>query len=180
MKRYNLLMRSHQELKQLLFDTALLLQQQEAYKAHERSSVVTKLNHSAAFVDRFLSQREEQIVPWIFELEPAVTEIFRVDYKKVRAAMSQLNNSCEAVEVSSSWKSINDCIAYFDQLLLLTLKLITSEEEILNKILWRYFTDQHLMAIEQLMNAHSESVQDNIGFNESRFQFEQSAPALVA
>ena len=151
MKRYNIFNQVHKGLRALLHETIVKLQQTDFTDAEDADEVVQQLQTVLDLFDEHAHTEDSYILPAIAEFEPSVTDLFAQEHVQDLALSKQLHGLLQAFSWSISpdaKQEIGAAISKaFFEFTLFNLEHMKKEEDVLNKLLWRYFDDAHLHGI---------------------------------
>jgi len=150
--RYNIFNQIHKGLRALLYDSAVLLQctnfrnEEDAQRAAERLQLVIAL-----FEDH--AQHEDQfILPAIARFEPSLVDAFEQEHETDLRLACNLQSSFDAVQMASEKvkdQMVRELLNCFEAFLVFNLEHMKKEETVLNKVLWRYYSDQEILDIQK-------------------------------
>lgn len=158
MKRYNIFNQVHKGLRALLHETIVKLQQTDFTDAEDADEVVQQVQTVLELFDEHAHTEDSFILPAIAEFEPSVTDLFAQEHVQDLALSKQLHGLLQAFSWSISPDAKQEigaaiCKAFFE-FTLFNLEHMKKEEDVLNKLLWRYFDDAHLHEITASIIAH--------------------------
>ncbi len=150
--RINIFNQIHKGLRALLYESSLLLQQTDFLDDQEMQTAVTRVTMVADLFDDHAHHEDKFILPAIQEHEPSIVDAFErehaIDIKLTRA----LKNCLQALQMASPVvrpEMANVLYKTFVQFMVFNLEHMSKEETILNKILWRYYSDGEILAIQK-------------------------------
>ncbi len=153
MYRYNIFKQIHKGLRTMLYETALLLQQTD-YNNPEQAT--TSLNELAVTIDLFEKHADTEdslVFPAIAQFEPSVVDAFEQEHITDKALGLKLEELQQVYKYASTQSDkVNTGVtinAAFIKFMVFNLEHMAKEENILNKILWRYYSDDELHGITQ-------------------------------
>jgi len=151
--RYNIFNPIHKALRAILYDNALQAQQTNFLDTEEVDAAVAKIEYTLSLFTLHAAHESEFIHPLISKFNPEVIHKFGKEHieceflaGKVKLAINAYDHSVIASDKIEKGKKI---VSEFEQLTAFNLLLFIKEEEILNEILWDYYQDDEIMAIEQ-------------------------------
>lgn len=146
--RYNLFHQVHQGLRSLLYQTALevqhtdFLQTDEAGQALELLQMVTKL------FDRHAHTEDNYIFPLVKTYEPSVIDAFEQEHAKDRLLSMLLIESMKLYADADTGEQRREAgrmiQSAYNKFLVFNLEHMLKEEEVLNPIIWHYYSDDEL------------------------------------
>ncbi|MBB1285938.1 hypothetical protein HRH25_16265 [Flavisolibacter sp. BT320] len=162
MNRFNLFYRINKGLKVLLYDTSLLLQRTDFTVADEESTVRRQLKTVVSVFDAFRISEERYILPAIIYYEPGIAIQFEEDRRMRQVLLLQVEPLLFANDPNQGAESVLssgvELMTVFESFSTLTITQMARDERFLNKILWRYYSDTELQAIEWKIFAAKGSV----------------------
>lgn len=151
MKRYNIFNQVHKGLRALLFETGLAVQQCDFANEKESGKVLKQLYDMLTLFEKHADTENRFILPAIQEYEPSVVESFEQEHDEdhelgdnLRKLLDDFAGQQEAETKTEAGKAIYLSLVRF---MVFNLDHMSREEAILNKILWRYYSDEQLAGI---------------------------------
>lgn len=151
MERYNIFNLIHKGLRAALYQTALQLQQTDFTVDEESEQALNKVREIVMLFDGHAHKEDAFILPAINEYEPSVVATFNSEHVEDEKLGKELNEAVQKVETSSTLleklvagKELNEAFVRFT---VFNLTHMAKEEDILNTILWRYYSDDEIKAI---------------------------------
>jgi Hemerythrin HHE cation binding domain len=158
MKRYNIFNQIHKGLRALLYETIIKLQQTDFTDAEDADEAVQQVKIILDLFDEHAHTEDTFILPAIVEYEPSVVDVFAQEHVKDLALSNKLNGLLQAFSLTISpdakreiGTAISNAVFEF---MLFNLEHMKKEEDVLNKLLWRYYTDEVLHGITMKIVAH--------------------------
>jgi hypothetical protein len=153
MQRYNSFKQIHKGLRVLLFDTAHSLQQTDFTNEQEAGSALNKVREAVMLFDEHARKEDQYILPAIAQYEPSVTDAFEQEHKKDVELSNNLTALAETfflldsdAEKQNAGEALNEAFIAFVSF---NLEHMAKEEHVLNKLLWRHYTDDHIKQMQQ-------------------------------
>lgn len=153
MKRLNIFLLIHKGLRALLYDTALKLQHTDFSNEKEAEAALEALGETIVLFEEHARKEDSIILPAITEFEPSIVDCFESEHALDSALGKQLVVSIE------SFRTISDSnekmqVGYqlntaFVEFMVFNLEHMAKEENIINPILWRYYTDEEIGQIQK-------------------------------
>jgi hypothetical protein len=151
MKRYNLFHRIHKGLRALLYDTSMLLQRTDFTIQEEAGEAVGRLQFVLALFEKYQYSEDLYVLPAMTAYEPSVADSFERDHEEayqLAKKLSDLINDFNRVKLPLEKVAVsNAVVGAFEEFTLFTILHMTKEEQFVNKMLWRYYTDAELQKI---------------------------------
>lgn len=151
MQRYNSFKLIHKGLRAALYETALKLQQTDFIVEEETEEATDKVKEIIMLFHSHASKEDHFVLPAINEYEPSVVAAFENDHEKDHKLMEDLNEAISKVQQAPSLEErANAGIELnlaFVRFMVFNLEHMAREEDIINKILWRYYTDEEIKGI---------------------------------
>jgi hemerythrin-like domain-containing protein len=153
MNRYNIFYQVHKGLREMLYNTASRLQQTDFSNPLQTASVTAQLNEVLDLFDKHAGTEDYMILPAIAQYEPSVTTLFAEEHVQDHAIGEKLRSIIKGLLESASLNDRNTWGAVlrpvFIEFMVFNLNHMAKEEEVLNKLLWRYYSDEELQGITQ-------------------------------
>jgi len=151
--RYNSFYRIHKGLRAMLYETASQLQRTDFENEQEANSILESI---AAVVDLFDSHAHHEdtlIFPAVAAHEPSIVDAFEKEHEQDHELCTKLRNlsnvypsltsDAEKIQLGSAIRKS------FVEFLTFNLVHMAKEEDIINNLLWKYYTDDEILVIEQ-------------------------------
>jgi hemerythrin-like domain-containing protein len=148
--RYNIFYQIHKGLRALLYDTQLLLQQTDYTAADELAIAVERIELVVDLFEDHAHHEDYMILPAIKEFEPSVVDLFEQEHVKDHQLSKDLEHCVQALQLASS--SVKPGMGSllektFLEFTIFNLQHMAKEEDVLNKLLWRYYSDEDIKSI---------------------------------
>jgi hypothetical protein len=153
MQRYNSFKLIHKGLRAALCETALKLQQTDFIIEEEAEEATNKVKEIIMLFHSHASKEDHFVLPAINEYEPSVVAAFESDHEKDHRLMEELNAGIIKVQTASSLENRanagDELNLAFVRFMVFNLEHMAREEDVINKILWRYYTDEEIKGISK-------------------------------
>lgn len=153
MKRYNIFYQVHKGLREMLYSTASLLQQTDFSNPVQAATATAQVNEVINLFDKHAGTEDYMILPAIQQYEPSVTSLFAEEHVQDHALGEKLRSVVKGLLESASLEDRNTWGAVlrpvFIEFMVFNLNHMAKEEDVLNKLLWRYYSDAELHAITE-------------------------------
>ena len=160
MERYNSFNLIHKGLRASLYQTALQLQQTDFTNGEATDEAINKVREIVMLFEGHAHKEDCYILPAIEEFEPSVVASFEAEHvederlgNQLQACVNKLSSATEFLEKIIAGRELNEAFVSFT---VFNLQHMAREEDILNKILWRYYSDDEIMAIGRKIAASVE------------------------
>ena len=151
MKRYNIFNQVHKGLRALLYETIIKLQQTDFTDAEDADEAVQQVKIILDLFDEHAHTEDSFFLPAIVEYEPSVVDVFAQEHVKDLELSNKLNGLLQAFSLTISPDAKHEIGAAISnasfEFMLFNLEHMKKEEDVLNKLLWRYYTDEVLHGI---------------------------------
>jgi hypothetical protein len=151
MERYNSFYIIHKGLRAALYETALQLQRTDFAEADQTEEAVNRVKEVVMLFEGHAHKEDHFVLPMINEYEPSVVAAFAGEHEEDEKLGIELNT---AVEQLVSSKTVSEKIISgrtltesFVRFMVFNLNHMAKEEDIINKILWRYYSDDEIKAV---------------------------------
>jgi hypothetical protein len=143
MQRYNLFQSAHNTLQDVLFEGAKSLQQASQAHYEMASPARQKVAEAIAVFQAQVQAKEAYLFPAVDPFEPAIVDAV----KQRHHAAAQYANSLQALlKEEKDWPALQQ---KFYRLMVLQLECMVKGEEMINPVLWRYYSDAELKRLER-------------------------------
>jgi hypothetical protein len=150
--RYNTFNQIHKALRALLYDAALSLQQTDFTIKEECDAAIEKVVAILELFEDHAHHEDNHILPAIFSFEPAIVDAFEqehvTDLELSRALQLTIAELYRTTTTEDKQRLGRQLTIAFIQFMIFNLNHMAKEEEILNEILWRYYSDEEIKKIE--------------------------------
>lgn len=151
MQRYNMFNQVHKGLRALLYDTAMRVQHTDFWNVEEAGDTLRRIREVISLFDKHAHAEDNFVFPAIKKYEPSVADLFEQEHIKDHQLGEELlgaSNAYEAAAVITGKALIAPRICrLYDRFVAFNLEHMLKEEEVLNPILWRYYSDEELFEI---------------------------------
>lgn len=147
MQRYNIFYRAHQGLRAMLHETSLLLQHADFGNEKERNQVKESLEQASDMFVHHAKMEDGIIFPALEPYEPAVTDAFNQEHVEDERLGEELRRAALFLQHTEGKDLVGlreETIRIFEAFAAFNITHMAKEEKILNPLLWRYYTDDHL------------------------------------
>jgi hemerythrin-like domain-containing protein len=155
--RVNIFNQIHKGLRALLYETSILLQQTDFSNEEELQTAVKRVTLVADMFDDHAHHEDNFILPAINEYEPSMVDAFEQEHELDTKLTRALKDSLYALQMASPLvrpNMANELSKTFVQFMVFNLEHMAKEENILNKILWRYYSDEEILDIQRKIVAN--------------------------
>src|SRR5689334_5651163 len=165
MERYNIFQLIHKGLRAALYHTALELQQTDFTDEQETEESLNKVREIVMLFEHHAAKEDRYVFSAINAYEPSVVASFESEHVEDNFLGQQLNASVEKLENASSLlqKIVlgGELTEAFTAFMAFNLRHMGKEEDIINKILWRYYSDDEIRNINaQILEATPPWIQE--------------------
>ncbi len=150
--RINIFNQIHKGLRALLYESSLLLQHTDFTVEQEMEAAISRVTLVADLFDDHAHHEDKFVLPAIQEHEPSIVDAFEKEHAMDIKLTRALKNSLQALQMASPMvrpEMANVLYRTFVQFMVFNLEHMSKEENILNKILWRYYSDDEIFAIQK-------------------------------
>ena len=151
--RYNTFYQVHKALRAMLYETATELQRTDFNSGEEVISLLANITTVVDVFDKHAYNEDHFVFPAVEQYEPSVVDSFEQEHVRDHELSTQLrtliniysslNTDDERIQLGSALrKAFVDFLAF-------NLVHMAKEEDIINNLLWRYYTDHQIRAIEK-------------------------------
>lgn len=151
MERYNSFNIIHKGLRAALYQTALQLQQTDFTEEDKTEEALNKVKEIVMLFEGHAHKEDHFILPMINEYEPSVVASFNGEHEEDEKLGKELNSAVEKVVASSTaFEKIDagrELTESFVRFMVFNLTHMAKEEDIINKILWRYYSDDEIKVV---------------------------------
>lgn len=153
MERYNIFNQVHKGLRAFLYDTAMQVQQTDFAPAAEAIQTLERIEKALHYFSRHAQYVERFLFPFIKEYNAALTTVFKQQYQAHAVQIQQLQGLMQAYyqasgreEKITAGKFIQQAFTGF---VITHLDHMTREDNLINGILWRHYSDTALLGLEK-------------------------------
>ena len=153
MTRFNIFNQIHKALRAMLYDTSLALQQTYFADADEAEIALEKVKMVVDIFDKHAEHEDNSVLPAIQQYEPSLVDAFEQEHVKDHALSQRLRGLImvydHAIKTEVKLETGQAICQAFVEFMIFNLEHLAKEETVLNKILWRYYSDAEIMGINQ-------------------------------
>lgn len=158
MNRYNIFNQIHKALRALLYETALTLQQTNFLNKKEANASLEQLAEVLELFEKHAHTEDNFLLPALAQYEPSVVNVFEEEHDKDHELAQRLTGLLfvfrHSVENETRQETGRAIVISFTAFLVFNLEHMAKEETVLNRLLWRYYSDEELHGITQQILAH--------------------------
>ena len=158
MQRYNIFHQVHKGLRALLYETAIQLQHTDFWNVDEAEETIDRINEVIRLFEKHAHSEDTYVFPAVEKYDPAVADAFEQEHVKdhflgqlLEESISLYKNSPVITEKAEAGKLVHSAFVKF---MVFNLEHMAKEEDVLNRLLWRHYSDAELMAITQQIIAN--------------------------
>lgn len=155
--RVNIFNQIHKGLRALLYETSIVLQQTDFTNEEEMQAGIKRVTLVADLFDDHAHHEDNFILPAIREYEPSIVDAFEQEHELDTKLSRALKDSLIALQMASPLvrpDMAGELSKTFTQFMIFNLEHMAKEESILNKILWRYYSDEEILDIQKKIVAN--------------------------
>lgn len=153
MNRYNIFNQVHKGLREILYNTASLLQQTNFSNEEETAIALKQVQDVLFLFDKHAHTEDSFILPAIETFDPTVATLFEEEHiqdHELSNRMRTLLHIFNYCTLETEQQNAASAIRYaFIEFMIFNLQHMAKEETTLNTLLWRYFSDDQLKGITQ-------------------------------
>jgi hypothetical protein len=134
-----------------LFETALQVQQTDFWNIDEAEDVIERINDVVRLFEKHAHSEDRLVFPAIEKYEPSVKDAFEQEHIKdhllgqqLQEAISSYNQADVITGKAFAGRQIQTAFLRF---MVFNIEHMAKEEEVINPILWRYYSDTELHSI---------------------------------
>jgi len=158
MQRYNAFNMIHKALRHMLYDTALTLQQTFFADTKEAESVIEKIEAVVHIFERHAHHEDTYVLPAVEKYDAALVQSFEDEHEKDLSLGNMLKNLINIYRHTNfEEERINAGSAIskaFIDFMIFNLEHMGKEEVLINAVLWKNYTDEQLLGINQQIIAN--------------------------
>jgi hemerythrin-like domain-containing protein len=151
--RYNIFYQIHKGLRAMLYETAIEIQRTDFNNEEESGQALDKITAAADLFDKHAYHEDTVVFPAVEQYEPSVVDAFEQEHVKDHELGSRIRvliAMFDSVETDEEKINLGSAIRKaFVEFLAFNLEHMAKEEDIINNLLWRYYSDEEIRAIEQ-------------------------------
>jgi DUF438 domain-containing protein len=150
--RYNTFYQIHKALRAMLYETAIELQRTDFDNEEESAEALTNIENVVNLFDKHAYHEDTLVFPAVEKYEPSIVDAFEQEHVRDHELGSKLRTLIamfDSVESDDDKNQLGSAIRKsFVDFLAFNLEHMAKEEDIINNLLWRYYTDDEIRAIE--------------------------------
>jgi len=156
--RYNTFYQVHKALRAMLYETASQLQRTDFNNEEEVTSLLANITTVVDVFDKHAYNEDYFVFAAVEQYEPSVVDSFEQEHEKDHELTTQLRtliNIYSSLETDEEKIQLGSALRKaFVDFLAFNLVHMAKEEDIINNLLWRYYTDEQIRAIERQIIAN--------------------------
>jgi iron-sulfur cluster repair protein YtfE (RIC family) len=137
----------------MLYETASELQRTDFDNGEEVTSLLEDITTVVDVFDKHAYNEDHFVFPAVEQYEPSVVDSFEQEHVKDHELSTQLRtliNICRSLKTDEERIQLGSALRKaFVDFLAFNLVHMAKEEDIINNLLWRYYTDEQIRAIEK-------------------------------
>ena len=149
--RYNIFSEIHQPVKLALLSTCITLSKKNEWNFKKAEKSIRQV---ADVVNTFYTQlqiEEQHLLPLVFVYEPSVWDVFARQHRQLVAMADKLQqliySTKQTEDVIEKFTAMIEIDSIYNEFIMANYNHMDEEEEILNEILWQYYSDETLQSI---------------------------------
>lgn len=157
MERYNIFNLIHKGLRASLYQTALELQQADFTSETDTEDAISRINEIIMLFEGHALKEDSYILPAIKTFEPSVVALFEAEHEEDERLGRELKSSIQKLAEATTYlerliagRELNDTFVRFT---VFNLSHMAKEEDVINNILWRYYSDDEIKSISGSITA---------------------------
>jgi hypothetical protein len=168
--RYNVFNQIHKGLRLMLFNTGTAIQQTDFTEVAEASCVIQQLEEILSYFDQHADHEDTYILPNVTIHNSILVDELEQDHGDDHALVQNLLHHISLWKYAAdkeTMKKAGEQLHYvFNDFIAFNLYHMNKEERILNKVLWKHYTDLEILGMEQeILN----SIQSDVLIEESKW-----------
>jgi len=153
MNRYNIFYQVHKGLRAMLYETALLLQHTDFTNFDEAEQTIEQLLAVVELFDKHAHTEDTLVFDAITSFEPSLVNAFEQEHREDHALGRRLTGVIlsygYAVSSSDQLEIGRSIASAFIEFMIFNLNHMAKEEDVINKALWKHYSDAALHGITQ-------------------------------
>jgi hypothetical protein len=153
MNRYNIFYQVHKGLRALLYETALLFQHTDFTNFDEAEKAIEQLQAVVELFDQHAHTEDTLVFDAITRFEPSLVNAFEQEHVEDHELGRRLNGTVlsygYAVSSDDQLEIGRSITASFIEFMIFNLNHMAKEEDLINKALWKHYSDAELHGITQ-------------------------------
>jgi hemerythrin-like domain-containing protein len=151
MKRYNIFYEVHKGLRVMLYETALQIQQTDFINSEEAEQTIEQVKAVIELFDKHAHSEDRFVFTAVQPYDPTAVDAFEQEHVKDHALGESLTNQLttfsNAISDDDKFRIGQQLYQAFIEFMIFNLQHMAKEEDIINKLLWRNYTDEELKGI---------------------------------
>jgi hemerythrin-like domain-containing protein len=151
--RYNSFYQVHKALRAMLYETAIELQRTDFNNEEQATAVLSNITTIVDVFDKHAYNEDKYVFAAIAEYEPSVVDSFEQEHVRdheLGVQVRTLINIYPTLKTNEEKKHLGSAMRKtFIDFLTFNLVHMAKEEDVINNLLWRYYSDEQIKAIEK-------------------------------
>jgi hypothetical protein len=156
--RYNTFYFVHKALRAMLYETATELQRTDFNNDEEAAALIANINLVVDSFDKHAHNEDHFVFPAVEQYDPSVVDAFEQEHVKDHELSNKLRSLIKiyhSLEMNEEKIQLGSAMRKaFVDFLSFNLVHMAKEEDIINNLLWRYYTDEQIQVIERQIIAN--------------------------
>lgn len=157
MQRFNMFNQIHKSLRVLLYDTAAMIGRTDFDDAAQLETISERIRFVMTSFDKHAHHEDNHVLPLLSKYEPAIVDAFEQEHVTDMALGQKLNGFLTALDLAQlpeAKKQLGISLSSaFIEFMIFNLQHMAKEETVLNKLLWRYYSDEQLLNVNKAIVA---------------------------
>ena len=153
MQRFNMFTLIHKALRALLYDTALTIQQTWFADTAEASATIEKIEDVLFLFEQHAHHEDSFVLPAVELFEPQLSDSFEKEHitdLKLSSRLKNLLNIYRNLNFTEERTEAGSAVSKaFVEFMVFNLEHMAKEEILINKALWKHYTDEQLLEINR-------------------------------
>ena len=151
--RYNIFYKIHKALRAMLYETGAELQRTDFDNDIQVNAILEKISSLLDLFEGHAHIEDTLVFPAVEQYEPSVVDAFEKEHLKDHELSQRLRSLIvifNSLETNQEKLQMGSAIRKaFLEFLVFNLEHMAKEEDIVNNLLWRYYSDEQIREIEQ-------------------------------
>jgi hypothetical protein len=151
--RYNIFYQIHKALRAMMYETASEIQRTDFENEIEAEVVLQSITAVVDMFDMHAHTEDTLVFTAVTQYEPSVVDAFEKEHirdHELSERLRTLINMYRSLDAADEKIQLGSAIRKaFVEFLVFNLEHMAREEDVINNLLWRYYRDEEILAIEQ-------------------------------
>jgi hemerythrin HHE cation binding domain-containing protein len=150
--RYNIFYQIHKALRFMLYETGIELQRTDFSNSEEANACLKKITEVVELFEQHAHNEDEKVFSALQVYEPSVVDSFEQEHEtdlELAGKLKAIVNMFDSLTTDEEKLGLASALRRsYIEFMVFNLQHMAREEDVINNLLWRYYRDEDILAIE--------------------------------